>query len=103
MLVPKVLSPVSFSEAVSSACKSEVLLLPYEKCENMQKTREILSEIIPGQSVALIIGPEGGFSEEEAGMAEKAGFSAVSLGRRILRTETAGMAALAMLVLQLDR
>ena len=48
---------------------------------------------LPAQSVILLIGPEGGFTPEEIGLAMQAGFQAVSLGKRILRTETAGIAA----------
>jgi 16S rRNA (uracil1498-N3)-methyltransferase len=49
---------------------------------------------LPAQDVILLIGPEGGFTPEETGLAIKAGFQAVSLGKRILRTETAGIAAI---------
>jgi 16S rRNA (uracil1498-N3)-methyltransferase len=49
---------------------------------------------LPAQNVILLIGPEGGFTPEEIGLAMKAGFQAVSLGKRILRTETAGIAAI---------
>lgn len=103
MVVPQVAGILDFKEAVSRACNSDVCLLPYEKCENMAETRQILNAIQSGSSISVLIGPEGGFSEEEANAAEKAGFSAISLGRRILRTETAGMAVLAMLVFLLDR
>jgi 16S rRNA (uracil1498-N3)-methyltransferase len=49
---------------------------------------------LPVQNVILLIGPEGGFTPEEIALAMKAGFKAVSLGKRILRTETAGIAAI---------
>jgi 16S rRNA (uracil1498-N3)-methyltransferase len=49
---------------------------------------------LPAQNVILLIGPEGGFTPEEIALAIKAGFQAVSLGKRILRTETAGIAAI---------
>ena len=49
---------------------------------------------LPAQNVILLIGPEGGFTQEEIALALKAGFQAVSLGKRILRTETAGIAAI---------
>ena len=93
---------ISFSEAVRKAGAEGICLLPYEKAEDIAATRRILAGITPGQPVSVIIGPEGGFSEEEAREAEAAGFQPISLGRRILRTETAGMAVLAMLVLFLD-
>jgi 16S rRNA (uracil1498-N3)-methyltransferase len=58
---------------------------------------------LPAQNVILLIGPEGGFTPEEIGLATKAGFQAVSLGRRILRTETAGIAAISTIHAIWDR
>ena len=54
------------------------------------------------QRVALIIGPEGGFSDEEARQLKDSGADCVSLGKTILRTETAGPAAMAMLMYELE-
>src|SRR5699024_11939929 len=56
-----------------------------------------LNSIAPGHAVTLLIGPESGFSDAELAAAQNAGFTAMRLGPRILRTETAGMAALAAL------
>jgi len=58
---------------------------------------------LPAQNVILLIGPEGGFTPEEIGLAIKAGFQAVSLGKRILRTETAGIAAISTIHAIWDR
>jgi 16S rRNA (uracil1498-N3)-methyltransferase len=58
---------------------------------------------LPAQNVILLIGPEGGFTPEEIALAMKAGFQAVSLGRRILRTETAGIAAISTIHAIWDR
>ena len=63
----------------------------------MRHTRQVMENIRPGQSVGIFIGPEGGFEKEEAEQAVESGAQAVTLGRRILRTETAGMAVLSML------
>jgi 16S rRNA (uracil1498-N3)-methyltransferase len=68
----------------------------------MDATRELIGSITPEQSIGIIIGPEGGFSDAEIRASDELGFHRISLGRRILRTETAGLAALAMLVYQLD-
>ena len=68
----------------------------------MKETREILAAIQPGQSVGIFIGPEGGFAEEEIQAAAEKGFVPITLGRRILRTETSGLAALSMLVFALE-
>ena len=67
----------------------------------MAATREVIRSIKPGQSIGIFIGPEGGFAEDEImGLPDE--MHKISLGRRILRTETAGLAALAMLVYELD-
>ena len=64
----------------------------------MTGTRQILESIKPGDRVAVFIGPEGGFEENEIQMAMAEGFTPITLGRRILRTETAGMATMAFIM-----
>ena len=61
------------------------------------------SSIMPGQSVGIFIGPEGGFEESEVRAAIEAGAEPVTLGKRILRTETAGMALISVLAYLLER
>ncbi len=102
MIEPKVLPPVSFSEAVRLASEKDISFLPYERSEGIGKTRELFSGIQKGQSVGILIGPEGGFEETEAAEAAAAGIHPVTLGRRILRTETAGPAVLAILMYLLE-
>ena len=82
--------------------KEPVLLIPYENAEGMKGTRTLLESIEPGQPVAVLIGPEGGFEETEVKEAEQAGFTPVTLGKRILRTETAGMTVLSILMYLLE-
>lgn len=94
-IVPEVSDVMSFPQAVKLAAAMDVRLIPYELAEGMEKTREIISGLAEGQSVAIFIGPEGGFEEQEIHMAEENGIQPVTLGRRILRTETAGMIVLA--------
>ena len=101
-IVPEVSLPVSFRQALQDGAREDVMLFPYEKAGGMDYTRSIMRSIQPGQSVGILIGPEGGFEEEEAMLAEEAGAKVISLGRRILRTETAGMALIAALMLQMD-
>lgn len=96
-LIPEIGSMLEYREALKAASDLDVFLLPYEHADGMERTRRILSEISPGSTVGILIGPEGGFDEEEVSMAEAAGAKVVTLGRRILRTETAGPALLAML------
>ena len=63
---------------------------------------EIISEIEKGKSIGIFIGPEGGFDDDEIEQANECGFKPITLGNRILRTETAGLAILAMLVYELE-
>ena len=102
LLIPEVKEPVKCSEALKLASDLDVRLIPYELAEGMDGTRRIIQSVKPGQSVAVFIGPEGGFEEAEVELAKEAGFQAITLGRRILRTETAGMTVLSILMYQLE-
>ncbi len=84
------------------ASEADVRILPYEKADNGRGTREIIESVKPGQTVAIFIGPEGGFSKKEVEAAGEAHVEPITLGRRILRTETAGMAALSFLIYALE-
>lgn len=103
MRVPEVHSVMTWKAALAYAATMDVLLIPYELAKGIGETRSILQAIRPGQSIAIFIGPEGGFAEEEVEEAMKAGARAITLGRRILRTETAGMTALSILMFQLEQ
>ena len=100
--IPEVSGVKSFAEALEEAKKLNMCLIPYELAKDMAQTREVLSSIKPGMSVGIFIGPEGGFEEEEVEQAAAAGARPITLGRRILRTETAGMAVMSMLVYLLE-
>ena len=102
MLIPEVKNVMSWKEALAFAKGLDVVLIPYELAKGMKETREILSAIQPGQSVGIFIGPEGGFEEEEVREAMEAGGKPVTLGKRILRTETAGMTMLSILMYTLE-
>ena len=91
--VPDVAAGVSFDEAVRLAAEADLPLFFYE-CEKETAAKSALSAR-PFRSAALMIGPEGGFADEEAEAARRAGLLSVSLGPRILRCETAPLAALA--------
>ncbi len=103
MIIPEIFPVRSFKEAAALAEKLDVRLIPYELAEDMAHTREIFSNISPGQSVGLFIGPEGGFAPEEIEEAMTRRIQPITLGRRILRTETAGIAALSVLMYLLER
>ena len=102
MLIPEVKNVMNWKEALAFAKGLDVVLIPYELAQGMKETREILAAIQPGQSVGIFIGPEGGFEEEEVRDAMEAGGKPVTLGKRILRTETAGMTMLSILMYTLE-
>lgn len=101
-LVPEVKDVLGWSAALKAAAELDVLLIPYELAKGMAGTKEILRNIRPGQSVGIFIGPEGGFEKTEIAEAMAAGAEPITLGRRILRTETAGITALSLLMFQLE-
>nr|WP_027872305.1 16S rRNA (uracil(1498)-N(3))-methyltransferase [[Eubacterium] cellulosolvens] len=103
MIIPAVHEITNFREALEMAKELDVKLIPYEMESGMNRTRELFASIEPGQSVAVLIGPEGGFDEAEVELAKEAGFSSITLGRRILRTETAGMTTLSILMYLLEQ
>ena len=93
-IIPHIHEVVKFGQAVDYAKNLDITLIPYELAEDMEKTKQIFETIQPGQSIGIFIGPEGGFDES--------GISPITLGKRILRTETAGMAVLSVLMFQLE-
>ena len=101
-IVPQVRNVMSIQEAVRYASSMEVRLFPYEHAEGMKRTRELIESVRPGQNIAVFVGPEGGFEEKEVEMAEREGFEAITLGKRILRTETAGFTVISWLMYQLE-
>ena len=96
-VIPEVTKALTFKEAIDAVKDHDIKLMPYEMAEGMEKTREILSKINAGMSVAVLIGPEGGFAGSEVKYAAENGFEIITLGKRILRTETAGMTVLSIL------
>lgn len=101
-IIPKVADVMPFVKAVEMASEMDVRIIPYEMAEGMLRTKEILEGMQPGQKIAIFIGPEGGFEESEIALAKKNGLEPISLGKRILRTETAGMTVLAWMMYQLE-
>ena len=101
-VIPVIGELVTLKEALKEAADFEVSMMPYENAEGMAFTKSLLERIRPGQRVAIFIGPEGGFDDSEVEAALSMGTKPVTLGRRILRTETAGLAILSMLVYVLE-
>jgi len=102
-IIPNILSTMDFKEALKHAKNMDIKMIPYENADDINKTKEIIQSIKSNQSVAIFIGPEGGFEEKEITEALESGIQPITLGRRILRTETAGLAILSMIMLQLER
>lgn len=93
--IPTVTFEKSIKDAVA-ANQSELKLLLWES-EEERGLKTVLENIPPKESALIIVGPEGGFTQNEVKTAVSAGAITVSLGKRILRTETAGIAAIAAL------
>ncbi len=96
-IIPTIGQVVPFAQAIARASSMEVKCIPYEMAEDMSKTRDFFDAIKPGSEVAVFIGPEGGFEEAEIEKAMAAGIEPITLGKRILRTETAGLMVLSWL------
>ncbi len=101
-ILPNVHEIVSYKEAIDMAKELEYVILPYELAENMEYTRKSIEEASKCSSIGIFIGPEGGFDEEEVSFAKEIGIKTITLGNRILRTETAGLTALAMLMYNIE-
>ena len=101
-MIPEVTGVHSFAEALREAEGFGLKLIPYECADGISATRELIRKAAPGMDIAVFIGPEGGFAEEEIAKAKEAGILPVTLGKRILRTETAGLCILSALMLQLE-
>lgn len=101
-IVPQIHTVMSFKEAVAYAKDMQIKLIPYELAEGMEKTREIIGSLKPGEEIAIFIGPEGGFEENEIQTALDNGIEPITLGKRILRTETAGFTILSWIMYQLE-
>lgn len=98
-LVPKVNTPLSFANMLKEAEALDLFLVPYENEDGMKATADCLSKIRGGMKIGVMIGPEGGFDEKEIESCKEKGFVPVSLGKRILRTETAAITSVSMLML----
>lgn len=100
--IPQVTEVLTFQEALRKSQELDLVLIPYELAEGMAKTREIIKNLKKGQSVGIFIGPEGGFEHSEVEMAIESGAKDITLGKRILRTETAGLTMLSILMFELE-
>ncbi len=101
-IIPSVHSVMSFKEAINYAKTLDINLIPYENYKDMSETKHVIDKIQSGMSIGIFIGPEGGFDEEEVSLAIENNLERISLGRRILRTETAGLMIVSVLMFRLE-
>ena len=101
-VIPTVAPVMRYAQAVKMASEMDLKLVPYELAEGMEQTKQLIESVKPGQRIAIFIGPEGGFDPEEIRTATEAAIQPITLGKRILRTETAGFTTIAWLMYQLE-
>lgn len=100
--IPKVYDVVNYKQALDMASEFDMLIVPYECKEGMVATKNAINQLKTCKSVGILIGPEGGFEPKEIELAERNGGKIISLGKRILRTETAAITAVGMCMLALE-
>lgn len=91
---------MTFKQAVEKAKSLDMAIIPYEKEE--KNTLKAVTKEFKGTSIGVFIGPEGGFSSDEIALAGENGITSVTLGKRILRTETAGLVTSVILLYELE-
>ena len=101
-IIPNVCTPIDFNGALAKIKDLDLIIVPYENHDGMKATVDVLRSIKRGDKIGVFIGPEGGFEQSEISALEKSGAKIVSLGSRILRTETASITALSMLMLYIE-
>lgn len=101
-IIPEVKNPLSFDEMLNKI-KGTPSILFYENAQGINKTRKYIADLKTSKEVNIIIGPEGGFSDKEIEKAKDNGVEILSLGNRILRTETAAVAALSIFMYELQK
>lgn len=100
-IIPTIEMPMTFPEALKDAARLDAVIVPYE-LEGSLSIKEALRKD-KGSSIGFFIGPEGGFDSSEIEKAKAAGAVPVTLGSRILRTETAGVAVLTSIMYEYDQ
>ena len=101
-LIPQIATCITFEKALRMCNGLDAALIPYEKAEGMQHARDQVRALHGKHSIGIFIGPEGGFEESEIEAARAAGAIPITLGHRILRTETAGLTMLSILMFELE-
>lgn len=102
-IIPVVHEPVTMEEAIDIARELDYNMIPYELQDGIDRSREIVAHACSQESVGIFIGPEGGFEADEVEQAVACGMEPMTMGKRILRTETAGMALLSILMFHMQQ
>jgi len=102
-VIPEVKPFMSFKQALEYAKSLEITMIPYEEAEGISYAREVFKDATTKKSIGIFIGPEGGFAKEEVEAAVAMGAKCITLGNRILRTETAGLCVLSILMFNLEQ
>ena len=97
-IIPEIMPVCTFNEALEMSQQLDVKLLPYECADGMAKTKKIIENLKGNESIGIFIGPEGGYDLDELSKAKEEGWEEITLGKRILRTETAGMMLMSVLM-----
>ena len=104
-IIPEISPEMTFDEMMNHITDFDLIIFPYEGEENLTIKKYLQNENLSDKKIekaAIMIGPEGGFSKNEVRKIEECGIRPVSLGKTILRTETAGMVALSMTMYELE-
>lgn len=101
-IIPEVKPFMSFKEALAYAGTLDMSIIPYEEAKGIEYSRQIIKNIKGKKSLGIFIGPEGGFAKEEVEAAIDIGAKCITLGNRILRTETAGLAVVSIIMFELE-
>jgi 16S rRNA (uracil1498-N3)-methyltransferase len=100
--IPEVFDAIPYKKAIDMAKELDLMLVPYENEDGMLTTKNALEDLKNAKSVGVFIGPEGGFDPKEIDLAKENGGKIISLGSRILRTETAAITAVSMCMLNIE-
>ena len=102
-IIPEIMGVSSFDKALEFAKTLDLIMVPYENKDGMKATVEALENLKTVKSVGIFIGPEGGFDEKEIEKTLNTNAKVISLGKRILRTETAAITSVSMCMLEIEK
>lgn len=102
-IIPRVKPVMGYGQALEYAMSLDMVLVPYECASGVEHTKQVIKNVRGKSSAGIFIGPEGGFCEEEISQAAGMGAEPVTLGHRILRTETAGLTMLSLLMFEAEQ